>query len=125
VSLPPGILTSLLLFLNEFPDAEVDKEGGRFHMVIWLGKKKAAFAYAAGLVLVYGIIVLLPVLKLTTWWMLVSLLTLPLALKAAVTAIKHGDDTPKLIPAMAMNVLVVLITDALMAVAIIVELILI
>ena len=34
VSIPPGILTSLLLLINEFPDVEADKAGGRLHLVI-------------------------------------------------------------------------------------------
>ena len=39
-SLAPGILTSNLLFLNEFPDWEADQKGGRRHLVISLGKKR-------------------------------------------------------------------------------------
>jgi len=33
-SLAPGILTTNLLFLNEFPDREADEKGGRRHFVI-------------------------------------------------------------------------------------------
>jgi 1,4-dihydroxy-2-naphthoate octaprenyltransferase len=39
-SLAPGFLTANLLLLNEFPDAEADKKGGRFHLVIALGTRK-------------------------------------------------------------------------------------
>ena len=38
-SLAPGILTSNLLFLNEFPDWDADRKGGRRHFVISLGKR--------------------------------------------------------------------------------------
>ncbi len=41
ISLVPGILTALLLFLNEFPDLEADRQGGRRHLVIFFGTKKA------------------------------------------------------------------------------------
>jgi len=41
-SISPGILTLLLLLLNEFPDTEADRTGGRRHLVIVLGKKRAA-----------------------------------------------------------------------------------
>ena len=34
ISIPPGILTSLLLLINQFPDVEADKKGGRKHLVI-------------------------------------------------------------------------------------------
>ena len=33
ISIPPGILTTLLLLLNEFPDADADKMGGRYHLI--------------------------------------------------------------------------------------------
>jgi 1,4-dihydroxy-2-naphthoate octaprenyltransferase len=52
LSIPPGILTSMLLFLNEFPDAEADRKGGRYHLVIHLGKKKSSTLYAVSMVCV-------------------------------------------------------------------------
>jgi 1,4-dihydroxy-2-naphthoate polyprenyltransferase len=62
ISIPPGILTSLLLFLNEFPDHEADKEGGRKHLVIRFGLKGASYIYTAGMFATFGIIVLVPIL---------------------------------------------------------------
>lgn len=122
ISIPPGILTALLLLLNEFPDAEADKAGGRYHLVIKLGKKKAAWIYAAGIALTFGIILLLPIAGVSSPWIYLALIPLPLAIKATVTAIKEGSDTTKLIPAMGMNVMVVLGTDLLIAVAVFIQL---
>ncbi len=121
LSVPPGILTFLLLFLNEFPDADVDRAGGRFHLVIFLGKKKAALFYAFGLLAVYASIIALPVFGGYSWTVLLGLLTAPLAAKAAATALRYGEDTPRLIPAMGLNVIVVLATDFLLALAIVIE----
>jgi 1,4-dihydroxy-2-naphthoate octaprenyltransferase len=115
VSLPPGILTSLLLFLNEFPDVEADREGGRFHLVIWLGRKKASYLYAFGLFLVFALIIILPIVKLAPPWILLALLTLPVAIRAGITAVRYGEDIQRLLPALGMNVIVVLATDALLA----------
>lgn len=122
MSIPPGILTSLLLFLNEFPDAKADREGGRYHLVIKFGKKKAAWLYAGGMVLTFGTILVLPVLGIASTWIYLALIPLPLAFKAVQIAIKHGKDTPKLIPALGMNVMVVLGTDLLIAVAVLIQL---
>ncbi|MCK4762285.1 MAG: prenyltransferase [Candidatus Aminicenantes bacterium] len=116
ISIPPGILTTLLLFLNEFPDAEADKAGGRYHMVIYFGKKKSAKIYISGLVLTYTLIIAAPFVFAVPYTVLIALLTLPIALKAGLTALKHHSDTPKLIPALGMNVMVVLLTDLLLAV---------
>ena len=46
-SLAPGILTSNLLFLNEFPDSEADQKGGRKHFVISLGRRDASYLFVA------------------------------------------------------------------------------
>lgn len=115
VSVPPGILTFLLLLLNEFPDAEADEKGGRFHIVIFLGKKKAAYLYSAGLLATYLIIVMIFLFNLASVWILISLATLPIAIAAGIITIKYGEDTARLIPAIGMNVLTVLITDSLIA----------
>ncbi len=123
VSIPPGILTALLLLLNEFPDAKADKEGGRNHLVIRLGKKKAAYLYFFGLFSTFGIIILLPILEVASPWLYLALLPIPLAFKAGMSAIKHGDDTIKLIPSLGINVLVVLSTDLLLAVSVLIEII--
>ncbi len=122
ISIPPGILTALLLLLNEFPDAEADKAGGRKHMVIKYGKKKSAWIYAVGMFATFAIILLMPLLGLSSYWLLLALLPLPLAIKASQTAISHGSSMKKLVPALGMNVMVVLGTDLLIAIAVIIQL---
>lgn len=116
ISIPPGILTALLLFLNEFPDAEADKSGGRRHLVIVLGKKKASALYVIGLAATYFFIIISVVFKLAPATILISLLTIPFAVKAALIALKHATNTKALIPALGFNVIVVLLTDLLLAV---------
>jgi len=116
ISIPPGILTALLLFLNEFPDAEADQKGGRHHLVIHFGKKKSAVIYAGGLTVVYSIILVAPFVFDIPYTLLAALATLPLAVKAAAVVLKHPDDTARLIPALGLNVLVVILTDLLLAV---------
>lgn len=121
LSIPPGILTSLLLLLNEFPDVAADKKGGRFHLVIKFGHKGAAIIYAMGIVATYAIIVISAVAGVSSYWILLALATLPIAIKATTTALKFGSSYEKIIPALGQNVLVVLVTDLLIAVAVFVE----
>jgi 1,4-dihydroxy-2-naphthoate polyprenyltransferase len=45
-SVPAFFMTFNLLFLNEFPDEEADRAGGRRHLVILLGRGSAARVYA-------------------------------------------------------------------------------
>lgn len=121
ISIPPGILTSLLLLINQFPDVEADKAGGRKHLVIRFGTKGASYVYTAGIFTTFGIIVIMPLIGISSPWIYLALLPLPLGIKASVTAIKHGDDIGKLVPALGSNVITVLATDLLLAVAVFIE----
>ncbi len=119
-SISPGILTSLLLLINEFPDREADKAGGRFHLVIRLGTRGAAVVYTIGMILTFGTILAIPLLGLGPFWVYLALLPVPLAIKACNIALKHGDDMQKLVPALGSNTITVLATDLLIAVSILI-----
>ncbi len=114
VSIPPGILTSLLLFINEFPDMEADKKGGRRHLVILMGRKKSSWIYTLGVILTYMTVLLMPLMSLTSWWVSIAFLTLPFAYKAVSLALKHYNNNQQLIPALGSNVIMVLATDLLL-----------
>ncbi|TVR74379.1 MAG: prenyltransferase [Marinilabiliales bacterium] len=120
ISIPPGILTSLLLLINEFPDLEADRKGGRRHLVIRFGKQGAAYIYAAGVLIAFGIIIALPMLGMASRWIYLALIPLPLALNASFIAIRHNDDSKKIVTAMGNNVMTVLGTDLLIALAILI-----
>ena len=114
-SLAPGILTVSLLFLNEFPDVEADKKGGRYHLVIALGTRRATVLYAGLMAMTYVCIVAGVLLKLMPSLTLIGLASIPFALKAVRTTFKHYDNLQELIPALGANVTTVLATDALLA----------
>lgn len=119
LSIPPGILTALLLLLNEFPDLEADKQGGRNHLLVRFGRNIGAYIYSAGALLTYIIIILLPLLSISSYWVYIALLPLPLVFMNIHTALKYNNDTAKLIPALGGNVITVLVTDLLLAASIV------
>jgi 1,4-dihydroxy-2-naphthoate octaprenyltransferase len=116
ILVPVSILVALLLYLNEFPDAEVDRKAGRHHLVILLGKKKAAKVYVAGLVATYVSIVLAVLVGYSPIPVLLSLVTIPIAYKAARIALKNYNRVSALVPAQGSNVLVILFTILLIGV---------
>jgi len=116
IFVPVTILVAMLLFLNEFPDAEVDREAGRRHVVILVGKRWASRIYATALLATYASIILSVVFRVAPWTVLVSLLTIPMAFRAARGALSNYERTAELIPAMGMNVITILSTILLMAV---------
>ncbi len=115
LSIPPGVLTALLLLLNEFPDAEADRAGGRRHLVILLGHRGAAILYSVLLASTYAFIVAGAAVGWFPPTLLLALLTLPLAWKAASTALKHGSEHEPMLPALGANVGLVLGTDLMLA----------
>ena len=115
ILIPITILVALLLFLNEFPDAEVDRVGGRRHIVILLGKKGSAWLYVAGEAATYASIVLAVAVGAAPFPVLVSLLSLPIAYKAGRLTLRNYNRTRDLVPALGSNVLFILSTITLMA----------
>ena len=115
LSIPPGILTALLLFLNEFPDLEADQNGGRNHLLIRFGREAGAYIYSAGAILTYLIILVLPLLEISSYWVYIALIPLPLVVKNISTTLRYNSDIPNLVPALGGNVIAVLATDLLIA----------
>jgi 1,4-dihydroxy-2-naphthoate octaprenyltransferase len=113
-SLAPGILTSTLLFLNEFPDREADQKGGRRHLVITLGKRKASLFYVALIAASYLCIVIGVLTKMMPLLALIGLGTIGFGWKAAQGALKYYHDTHRLVPVLGMNVIMILGTQALL-----------
>ena len=115
-SLAPGILTTNLLFLNEFPDWEADQKGGRRHFVISMGKKDASYLFVALLTASYLCIIAGVLTKMMPVVTLIGLGTIGFGWKAAKGALKYYDNTEKLVPILGANVITILGTQALLAV---------
>lgn len=123
-SLVPGFLVSNLLLLNQFPDVEADKVASRRHIPIAYGRRFGARVYAVLMLATYvslAVGVGVGVLPLTA---LIGLLTLPLAVKTVMGALKNYDDVEKLMPSLGSNILVILLTTLLTGVGILLGLLL-
>ncbi|MBI5377454.1 MAG: prenyltransferase [Thaumarchaeota archaeon] len=109
-----GVLSSMVLFVNSFPDFDADKASGRKTLVIVLGKKKAAsaiwiFPSAAYGVIIIGVIThVLPILSLIT------LFSIPLLIKSVLGLKQSFDNAEKLVPVMSSCVLYSRITGVLL-----------
>jgi len=124
-SLAPGILTSNLLFLNEFPDWEADRIGGRRHFVISLGKRDASYLFVALLTASYLCIIAGVLTKMMPALALIGLGTIGFGWKAAKGAMKYYDNTEKLVPVLGANVITILGTQALLAVGYVIAILLV
>jgi len=113
--IPSGILVHNLLLLNEFPDAEADGKAGRKTLPIIMGKPKAGIVYSVLTLVVYLWIIGGVVAGQMPAFSLLALLTLPLAIKA-IRGVRKHEEMSQLVPAMANNVLVVLLTQLLLGI---------
>jgi 1,4-dihydroxy-2-naphthoate octaprenyltransferase len=114
-AIPSGILVHNLLLINEFPDIPADKEAGRRTLPIAIGRKGAWLVYSILTVATYLWIVAWVIVGTMPAFSLLALLTIPLAIKA-ITGGRHYNDMNKLVPALANNIMVVLLTQALLGV---------
>jgi 1,4-dihydroxy-2-naphthoate octaprenyltransferase len=113
---PAFFMTFNLLLLNEFPDEEADRAGGRQNLVLMLGRKGAALVYAGAAVLAPLAIVAAVALKVFPLVALVAVVPSLLLAKPLVWA--FGDTRePVPIPAMSANVAWNLATNSALALA--------
>ena len=125
-SVPSGILVHNLLLLNEFPDVEADRKGGRKTTPVAFGFEAAGRLFRIATILVYVWIIGCVLATLITGttvmpvYCLIALLTLPFAIKAMKGSMEY-DDMNKLVPALGSNVQFILITQILLGVGYILE----
>jgi 1,4-dihydroxy-2-naphthoate octaprenyltransferase len=114
--IPAFLMTFNLLLLNEFPDEEADRAGGRRNIVLILGRRGAALVYAVAAILTPAAIVAAVVLKALPPQALFA--ALPSLLLAKPIAWAVGDPRePVPVPALGANVVWNLATNAALAAA--------
>jgi 1,4-dihydroxy-2-naphthoate octaprenyltransferase len=115
VALPPGLLTSLLLLLNQIPNyngRKTSKQTGRIAL------KKEARVFWSILTLTYLIIAFLPFTDIGSGWIWFALVPLPFLFFSAKTILFQPVNDRSFTTTMRVNILSVLLTDALLALSI-------
>ena len=116
LSLPLGLLIVNVLWINQFPDYEADKRGDKRNWVVRLGKKRSVPVFALLFALPYLLIAAIAITTGRTL-LLISFVSMPIALKALLMAGKYKEEIPKLIPANAGTILVYVVTGVTLAAA--------
>jgi 1,4-dihydroxy-2-naphthoate octaprenyltransferase len=100
LSLPLGLLIAGFLCINEFPDYRADRVAGKRTLVVRLGPRRAAVAFALIEGTAFLMLAVLPMLGLpmTVW---LAALGIPPAVSAARRLFRNPESTPELIPAQA------------------------
>ncbi|MGA2332778.1 MAG: prenyltransferase [Syntrophales bacterium] len=99
ISFVPGFLMWSMIVINEIPDYEEDREAGKLNLVARLGRKAGVILYVAGLVCAYATVFLSASLGVTSFGVLLALLTLPVAYDACRILNKNYMDKIRMAPA--------------------------
>ena len=110
-----GILSATVLFINSFPDYEADKSKGRRTLVIILGRKTASTIFPMFMIAAYALIAGGIFFGLTTIYSLISFVSMPFAIKSALSLRKDPQGIDNIVPAMASTVTYSRITGFLLA----------
>ena len=78
--IPLGILTTAILWINQFPDRASDEIAGKHHLVVVLGLEKASWGYLILMISAFSSIYILNVYNIIPESALLSMLALPFAL---------------------------------------------
>jgi 1,4-dihydroxy-2-naphthoate polyprenyltransferase len=113
-----GMLSSTVLIITSFPDFEADKKSGRRTIVIILGKRKTSQIFPILVGLTYFMIIIAVIFSLLPPTVLVSLFSLPIALRGMTPLLENQNDLAKLVPIMYNIILYSRITGSLLFVGI-------
>jgi 1,4-dihydroxy-2-naphthoate octaprenyltransferase len=108
VAVPYGLLTSSLLYINQFPDRRADEQAGKHHLVVRLGPQRARWGYLLLVLAANAYLIAMVAAGIFTPWVLLALLAVPPGLVAAASLLRYAEQPSQLAPAIRMTILSVL-----------------
>lgn len=120
-SLVLGFLMWSMIIINEIPDYETDRRGGKRNLVARFGRKTGAFLYGIGLAMAYSILMIAALAQALSPFVLLGLISLPFAMKSFSIMSCHLNDPLAMAPANLAMIKVHNLTGIAMIVAYIIE----
>ena len=81
VSVPPGLLITAIMVINNLRDIDTDKKAGKKTLAVMLGRAKTVLEYRLLLLFSYLMPIVMWATGVRTWYILLPLLSLPLGIK--------------------------------------------
>jgi len=82
MTIPPGMIITAILVVNNLRDIENDRKGGKHTMAVRLGEKGTKVQYIACMGIAYFVLIPVAWVDLIAWFALLAWLSLPLAYQA-------------------------------------------
>lgn len=104
LGVPLGFLITAVIWINQFPDFEADRDAGKRNLVVRLGRDRSRWIYHFLMVCPYAVVLYWVLAGKTSWLCLAVLLTMPLSLKAIRILNTHYQTYEEIIPAQALTI---------------------
>ena len=85
-----GLTVTAILVVNNLRDRESDRLAGKRTLAVRLGSRLTRIQYAALVLIPYGVVAGIAVAA-SRWWLLLAILTIPIALHLASTVLRDAD----------------------------------
>lgn len=119
-SMIPFFLVSNLLLLNQFPDVEADRDVGRKHLPIVIGRRASSLLYVGFLLMAYLSLIWGVYNQYLPKASLIGLATAILAVPVSIGSYRYAENVKKLIPSMGINVAINILTPVLVSIGLII-----
>lgn len=119
VSMIPFFLVNNLLLLNQIPDIKADKDVGRYNFLHKYGLNAGVMVYFINWLLAFVILGLLLLLNILPVYVSITVVALFISIPLLLAVFKSKTDKGKLNSAMGLNVMLTLITPALISLGLI------
>ena len=120
-SLVPGFMMWSMIIINEIPDYEADRLGGKWNLVARFGRFAGAVLYGIGLIIAYGILIIAALANALSPFVLLGLISLPFAVKSLAVMGRHLNNSLAMAPANLAMIKVHSLTGIAMIVAYLIE----
>jgi 1,4-dihydroxy-2-naphthoate octaprenyltransferase len=121
ISLPVGLLTANLLYINQFPDRKADIQARKLHWVARLSPLTARWGYVLIALLAWLLLLSLVVTGMLPVLALLAALPAVLSFRAARVLLRYADRPENLAPAIQLTILAALAHAALLALVLVVS----
>lgn len=121
VSMPVGLLTANLLYINQFPDRKADIQAHKLHWVARLSPNVARWGYVLIALMAWLTLTALILVGVLPLLALVSALPAILSVKAARILLQNAEQPQRLAPAIQMTILTMLAHGALLSLVLVID----
>jgi 1,4-dihydroxy-2-naphthoate octaprenyltransferase len=104
LGIPLGFLITAVIWINQFPDYEADRDAGKRNCVVRLGRDRSRFIYSVLMLGPYAVVLYWVLTQPSSWPLLAVILTIPIAVKAIKILYAHYQTYDQIIPAQALTI---------------------